>query len=623
MQIMKYTVNKSENNISIILSIVKIGIIIFISIIMYMNLYEYWINVNIKNDGLINVYSSALFLFSTGVFYAIWVIINRKSSQSVNGTKISWLIENIVYIFLISLPAYLTNTYSNEYKYLYLLLIIFSVIQYGSRYGILTSLFSSAFILGADLICAPTVGGINIYFQKDLLITGVFVFVAWILGYYVELENENKREKEKQLKLLNSELKEQSMQRNNIEELLLKNNICFDMLFENSQTAIIVHKENEIIYANESAAKLLGYEEAAQLYKKTIDNYYPKDRIEAVNKKYLEIINNKLSKIIQEDTIVNSSGDTISVRKTSSFFAYEGQPSVLTFLLDITTEKQLEILKNDAEQNLKLLNETREFNVLITEFFTNISHEIKTPINIIYAAIQSIGLYLDNYNKENVVKCKEYLNIMKQNSFRMIRLVNNLLDTTKLDSGFMKLNKQNNNIVSVVEDITQSVATYVKSKNIELIFDTNVEEKVCAFDDDKLERIMLNLLSNAVKFTHPNGKIEVNFEDRGSEVVIIVKDEGEGIPKEKIEIVFERFGQANRSLSREHEGSGIGLYLVKAFIEMHHGKIVVNSVEGKGTEFIITLPVELLDDVDYKKANFFETKIERINIEFSDIYNIV
>lgn len=268
----------------------------------------------------------------------------------------------------------MSHAYQSEFKYIFLIVIIATIIEYGLRYGVIAALISVVVILGVDLIYAPNINNINSYFEEDLILSSVFILVAWILGYYVELETENKNEKERQLKLLKSELKEQSIQRHNIEELLLKNNICFDILFENSQNAIIVHKDDEIIYANKSASKLLGYKDPLQQGEKILCNHYEESKIKVLQAKYLEIINMKLSKVIEEETIFNTAGTSITVRNTSSFFVYEGQPSVLTFLLDITTEKELEILKNDVEKNLKLLNETREFNVLITEFFTNISH---------------------------------------------------------------------------------------------------------------------------------------------------------------------------------------------------------------------------------------------------------
>lgn len=618
---MKIVNDIKDDKINTMISMVKFGIVLFVNVIIYQGIPNYILNLN-DNYNYYNIYTLIIFVCVTALVYLIWLVINIKVTVRFGNFKTLPLIEILFLTIMVSLPMYLSNSYQGEFKFIFLLIIILTVIQYGLRYGIISSLFSAVVILSVDLIYAPIVDDINVYFEKDLIIILIFVFIAWILGYYVDLEMENKREKENQLQLLNDELEEQNNQRQNIESVLLKNELCYDMLFENSINAIIIHEEGKIIYANESSARLLGYENSTQLNEKLFYEHYSEDSIISTKGKYIDIINNKSSKVIDKETILNCEGNFIEVRNTSSFFTYNGRASVLTFLLDITHERELEILKQDAEKNLKLLNETREFNFLITEFFTNISHELKTPVNVIYVAIQAMGMYFDNHNIDHINKFQSYLKTMKQNCLRMIRLINNLLDITKVDHGFSKINKKNGNIISVVEDITQSVASYIKSKDIQLIFDTNVEEKIMAFDHDKIERIMLNLLSNAFKYSKSKGNINVNLEDRGDSVIITVKDEGEGIPENKLDVIFERFGQANRSLSRECEGTGIGLYLVKSFVEIQGGKISVISNEGKGSEFSIVLPVELVNDEDYEDKVFCETNVDRINIEFSDIYSI-
>ncbi len=158
-----------------------------------------------------------------------------------------------------------------------------------------------------------------------------------------------------------------------------------------------------------------------------------------------------------------------------------------------------------------------------------------------------------------------------------------------------------------------------------MIFDTDVEEKTIACDPDKIERIILNLLSNAVKFTKAEGQIAVNIYDRDDKALVTVKDTGIGIPEDKLETIFERFRQVDKSLTRSHEGSGIGLSLVKSLVEMHRGKISVRSELGKGSEFIVELPSAVLtDENSYGKANDFAKRDnhEKVCIEFSDIYNL-
>lgn len=610
--------NENDNSMS---SLIKTTIVFFVSIIIYQSLSKTLLN----ESGIYNYYNLyivMLYIVIALLLNSFLAFISSKIVKTFKNPNISFLIEVAFLILVISLPMYLLHSYETEFKFIFLLIVILTVIKTGLEYGILSAIFIDIIILTLDAFFGTKVDGINIQFERDLIICIIFIFVAWILGQYVTIESNNKIKKEKELQQLNVELKEQLDQRRNIELLLFKNEVCYDMVFENSSNSIILHDNDKILYVNKSAAVLLGYEKPDRLNNESIYTYYPEDKIISTKSKYSNIMDSKLSKIVEEETILDIKGNPIEVRNTSSCFTYNGKTCVLTFLFDMTSEKQIETLKLDAENNLKLLNETREFNNLITEFFTNISHELKTPVNVIYAAIQSTNMYLQNYDDNNINKCKDFLKIMKQNCFRMIRLVNNLLDITKVDCGFMKLNKNNGNIVSVVEDITQSVATYAKSKNLEIIFDTNVEEKVIAFDYDKIERIMLNLLSNAYKYSNSSGQIKVNLESKEAEVIITVEDEGDGINKDKLDVIFERFGQANRSLSRQNEGSGIGLYLVKSFVEMHNGKITVSSIEGKGTKFTIIIPIDYVSNEKETEKFFFETSVERINIEFSDIYSI-
>lgn len=610
------------NNISIMLSIIKIAIIVFMVIIICIDLPEYHLGLKFTFNSNFNLYSTIFILCIMLSIYIASLITNSNLEQSTNVFKRSWLLETLFFTMVISIPIFMSTSYESEYKYLFLLLILSSVIQYGSRYGIITSFFCSFFVLTADLLYAPTANGINIYFQRDLILVGVFIFISWVLGYYVDIEAEKNKNKDTQLNLLSHKLKEQNIKREDMESSLLKNEVCFNMLFENSVNSIIVHEGDMIIYANESAAKLLGYSNPLEMNNQLLYKHYSKKDIMSLKKKYFAITDKKLSKVTSEENILDRQGNSISVRNTSSFFVYDGRPAVMTLLFDLTPEKQMETLKNTAEKNLKLLNETREFNSLITDFFVNMSHELKTPINVIYVAVQTMAIYLNKSNDENTQKCRSYLKTMHQNCLRLIRLINNLLDITRLDSGALKINRQNDNIVSVVEDITQSVSSYIKSKDIELIFDTNTEEKIMAFDHNKLERIILNLLSNAFKYTDSKGHIFVNVEDKGESVLITVEDDGKGIPEDKLGVIFQRFGQANRSLSRDCEGSGIGLYLVKSLVELHNGKISVTSTQGKGSKFFIELPAELVDEKYDQKNESFKTNVESINIEFSDIYSL-
>jgi two-component system, sensor histidine kinase ChiS len=289
----------------------------------------------------------------------------------------------------------------------------------------------------------------------------------------------------------------------------------------------------------------------------------------------------------------------------------------------VSTSKQVEEISENFEENKKRLSDLMEYDRLKTEFLANISHELRTPLNVIWSTIQLLQSKISETSLDEMTLTK-YLKIMNQNSLRLLRLINNLIDTTRIDGGYLSINLSNNNIVYVVEEVALSAADYMKAHGINLVFDTEVEEKYMAFDEDMLERIILNLLSNAVKFTGRDGLISVDVYDLGDKVQIAVKDTGIGIPEDKLQRIFDRFAQVDSSMSRRSEGSGIGLSLVKSLVEMHQGTIDVNSKVGEGSEFIIELPAKLLENnevAEYSRFTPSESKyIERAQIEFSDIY---
>lgn len=305
---------------------------------------------------------------------------------------------------------------------------------------------------------------------------------------------------------------------------------------------------------------------------------------------------------------------------------YVSQWGIIIFLINtsivvsmhyINAKEEVYSYSQKLKSEEKRLHESRKQ----LEFFANISHELRTPLNIILSTLQLLSLFInDGSIKISGKNPSNYFEVMKQNCFRLLKLVNNLIDINKIDSGYLKVDLQNRDIVAVVEDITQSSANYIKSKGIDIIFDTDVEEKIIAFDIEKMERIMLNLLSNAVKFTDKGGLIMVEVHDYHETIEICVKDNGVGIEEDKLREIFERFVQVDRLFTRNHEGSGIGLSLVKSFVEMQDGHISVESKHGEGSEFKVSLPVrQIKDKVVVDNVELINVHEEKVNIEFSDI----
>lgn len=252
------------------------------------------------------------------------------------------------------------------------------------------------------------------------------------------------------------------------------------------------------------------------------------------------------------------------------------------------------------------------------DFFANLSHELRTPLNIIFSSLQVLDLKL----KKEDQSITKYINMATQNTYRLLKLVNNLIDSNKITAGYFEYNPQNYDIVYFVESICQSIVDFAKQKNIEVIFDTDVEEKIISFDLDKMERIILNILSNSIKFTKEQGKIEIYIRESNEMLEIEISDDGIGIPQNKLNSIFERFKQVENNTIRSGEGSGIGLYLVKSLVDMHGGDIAVESELGSGTTFKISIPAKLEEEYECNiiEKNLQNSYIEKIKVEFSDIY---
>lgn len=523
---------------------------------------------------------------------------------------IELIIEDSIFMLILTIIMMYHTNYKESAQILYILSVISITISFGKKYGIYTAIISSLSIIAVDFNNLLNLGK-DIYFESDVIMSFLFIIVSWILGEYKKIESLQKNE-------LKSELNEQLRKYSRIDYMLLKNEDSFNLLIEQSDYAIVVHSDNNILYLNKKTLELMGLESFEQVKRESfLDFIKIRDR-ENTERLFSIILNKQLSDVTNIEDLVTKDGRHITIKSTSTYFNYGKIPAIVTIIRDISSEMQVKQLKADVEKNAKLLNESQEHNKFITEFFSNISHELKTPLNIIFSAIHMLNIYNEKNDEEFILKRKEYLNSMKQNTYRLIKLINNILDITKLDYGFVKPKLKNGNIVYTIEELTMSVVPYAESKKIELIFDTDIEEKIIAFDEDKIERIILNLLSNALKFTDEGGQIFVNIFDKGDILKVSVKDTGIGIPEDKINVVFDRFIQVDKALNRNREGTGIGLSIVKSFVMLHGGDIILKSKLGEGSEFIFTLPVKQIDE-EYAPEQIKDDVSERVNLELSDI----
>ena len=270
-----------------------------------------------------------------------------------------------------------------------------------------------------------------------------------------------------------------------------------------------------------------------------------------------------------------------------SILRYMHKVNTLDRLVNERTNK----LRKEMEKNEQLFKKVLSLEQNKNNYFVNLSHELRTPLNVLSSINQLIKEFTKKDNFITPEKLSYYMGIMDRNCSRLLSLINNLIDHTKIENNSYIINKKDEDIVYLVEETVLDMKDYIEEKGLELIFDTDVEEKVIRCDKVDIERCIINLVGNAVKFTPEGGLIEVLLQDLDDKVKIIVKDNGIGISEENQKIIFDRFNQVVDESSEQKGGSGLGLTITKQLITLHNGEIYVESEVGVGSEFIIILPV--------------------------------
>jgi len=268
-------------------------------------------------------------------------------------------------------------------------------------------------------------------------------------------------------------------------------------------------------------------------------------------------------------------------------WAYIIYALIILSIIYFTWKSQLKRIriKNDYEMSKFEAEKLLEVDGMKSRFFANISHEFRTPLTLIFGPAKDI------VEETNESKTKQNAGLIKRNASKLYGLVNQLLDLSKLEAGRMKLEASEQNIMPLLKGLVLSFTSLAERRKITLSFNT-IEEKLNVFiDKAKVEKIINNLLSNAFKFTPDGGSIEFTVEKMVEEAEVRISDNGVGIPKDRILKIFDRFYQVDGSHTRKSEGTGIGLALTKELVELHKGKIRVESKEGEGTTLTILLPL--------------------------------
>ena len=592
--IMCYTSTKKEE-----LFIISLMYVVFFVDISLGNLD----NMNLENatkyvDGYITIGTSIIRIS----ILAISILPLKKIKKLIISNKLSSILIVAIISIFIGILENKDLIFSNKENY-FIAYNIFLITSYlvvsiiyleksiSQKEYIYSVISSSIFLFGVKAYYA-IVGAINPMAVIKLTSISItyMAFIIFMGGLFLELILSIKRNKELENKLT----------------------VFYQIVNENKYSCIVLYDEDgNIKFAN-----------------KTVKNFIFKTPYRE-DKKVESVIINKM-KEVDENLILEIKN---SIRKYRTWKGNIYIPS-----LDMTVECSIQNIYTQFKENnyaiifkdisAKLRSQKylieyekmKKHEEVKNEFFANISHELRTPLNIFYSTLQLLDIKSNDMSvdfRQVYENNKQYLKI---NCKRMLRLINNIIDITKIDVGFTKAKFTNCDIVRVVEDITLSVINYANNKNINIVFDTEVEEHIIKCDSSMIERAILNLLSNAIKFTKENGNIFVNLYKDENWVHIIVKDDGIGIPISIQNIIFERFVQGDKSLTRLNEGSGIGLSIVKSIVELNNGEIYLDSDEENGTEFEILLPNEKLEGDEYEYNH--EIDIDKIELEFSDIYEL-
>ncbi|MFX0003311.1 MAG: PAS domain S-box protein [Candidatus Hodarchaeota archaeon] len=360
----------------------------------------------------------------------------------------------------------------------------------------------------------------------------------------------------------------------------------YRLISENANELILIVSETlKIEYVNKKPLlKLTGYSIDEVLGKRALI-FIHLDDAEKTFKEFKEAFEKQGHGTV-EARVKHKDGHYIYAEINGSLFHNEkGEPKALLITRDITERKKAENIIIEDYKKLTELSQTK------SELIMQASHEFKTPLSSIYAASQ---ILLKNYKEQFEEKSIEFIEMIYRGSQRLRQLIENLLDVSRIESDKLNLNLQEENIVEFVNDCYSDLKYWADKKNINISFKLP-EEIILKVDKIRIQQVITNLLSNAIKFTPPKGNIYVSLNENDQWVNLSIRDTGVGLTKKEQDLLFQKFSKikrVNKEFDIDIEGSGLGLYLSKNIVELHHGQIFMES-EGrnKGSTFTIRLPI--------------------------------
>ncbi|GAA0088640.1 sensor histidine kinase [Clostridium perfringens] len=398
-----------------------------------------------------------------------------------------------------------------------------------------------------------------IYILKILIYLIIYVWISEMLikKPYKTL-HQDIIDKNKKLKILNKKMEESNNEFKEFKEKLKDNETYFKNFINNAPMSIVtLNNHNYRIFSiNKQFSNELNLKNNRQVINRNlfkIINIENKDEFLITKKGEASYSSGKIEIFWQLNILLQTKDYLIISMKNITEFKFSEK-----IKFDLGKRKLSEKIKND--------------------FLSSISHDLKTPINVIYSSVQVQEKF---YVDENINKIGHYNQVNKENCITLMRLANNLIDSSKIDYDYLKPNFKVYNIVTLVEDSILNLAEYIKEKKLTYIFDTDEEELYVKCDQEFIQRIILNLISNSIKYTKRGG-IRVQIKSNRNKVIIDFTDTGEGMDKDFIEKAFLRYSKGNKK-GIKNKSTGIGLYIVKSLVELQNGTIYINSIKDAGT----------------------------------------
>jgi|GEM_PF-1710555 len=392
----------------------------------------------------------------------------------------------------------------------------------------------------------------------------IYPIITVLLGGLMNKQLENWRNRKTKDRLYESEQR--------FSEMMLDINMIF----------VHIDTDKRFVFCNKYFLSITGYTEEELLGKNTIDLFVPVDEKEKTKESFKKLLEKDRNLYRYESKILTKDNRELYISWYNSVLTDDyGNIKGIASLGENITEKKatLENLKEAKEK-------AEESNRLKSVFLQNVSHEIRTPINAITG---SISLLKESPDDEEMRE--KFYDILEISGERLLSTVNDLIDISQVETQQIKVNKSTFSLSKILADYIDVATPLARKRNNKVICSSQYLHTEIFLDTDKniLSGIFINLLNNANKFT-TNGIIEIGSLDEKGDIVFYVKDNGIGIPKNKLEVIFDRFVQADPSLSRSHEGSGLGLSIAKAYAKLLGGDLWVESEEGKGSTFFFNIP---------------------------------